>query len=68
MKVKIELEKGETREDAHELLLKALTAQANPKHKEDFPDPAMKHASEELQAKYRNILADMMREINEELE
>lgn len=69
MKVKILLEEGETREQAEEALVKALTAQdTGETHTEEFLDPVMAHAAEDLKAKIDKINADMFREIEEELE
>jgi len=69
MKVSIHLEKGETREEAEELLYKAVTAQRNGNiHTDQFPDPAMEHMAEKMKKRYQEMLVDMVREINEEID
>jgi phosphopantetheinyl transferase (holo-ACP synthase) len=69
MKVRIELEKGETREDAKEALLKALNSQRNGSaHGDQFPDPAMEYMANKLKKRYNEIWTEMLQEINEELD
>lgn len=65
MKVKVQLEKGETREEAEELLLKALNSQRNGgAHKEDqFPDKAMEHMADKLKRQYRKVMSDIIEDI-----
>ena len=70
MKVQIILEKNETREEAEELLLKALDAKKNGDyHSEDvFLDPAMEDTTKFLLASYAEILEDMFLELEMEME
>ena len=64
MKVKIELEKGETREQAEELLLKALTSHSHgDSHKDTFLDPAMQDLARHAVSEYEDIIQDLIREV-----
>lgn len=64
MKVKIFLEGNETREEAKELLFKALSAQEeNEIHNDTFADPVMEAAAIELKAQYSESLRTMINEI-----
>lgn len=67
MKVQVELQEGETQEEAEELLLKALNSQRDGKaHSGDqFPDKAMEHMAGKLKSQYGEVLGDMMAEIEE---
>ena len=69
MKVKVELEKGETRDEAEEALYKALSSQRDGStHGDQFPDPAMEHMANKLKKQYNDIWVEMLREISEELD
>lgn len=70
MKVKVILEKGETRDQADELLLKALASHQNGEaHEEDsFLDPAMQDVAAQMVLEYQKVHESMMREISEALD
>lgn len=69
-KVKIELSKGETVEQAEDLLFKAVLAQSTGEaHDEDnFSDPAMADLINSLQKEHALMFQEMIQEINEELD
>lgn len=68
-KVKVILEKGETKADADEALFKALNLHASGDIHvtESFEDPAMIDTTNVLKDKYEKIYADMIQEIFNEL-
>lgn len=70
MKVKIELDRNQTHEEAEESLYKALSSQRDGKsHSEDrFPDPAMEHQAKIMIELYSLFLQKMNAEIIAELE
>jgi len=70
-KVKIILEKGETPEQAEELLLKAFEAKSNGDiHSEDFSDPAMSNALARMlkihEDNYEAMLQEILQALDEE--
>lgn len=69
-KVKILLENGETVEQAEFSLLKALNSHNNGDiHEgEAFADPAMTDLVQSMESEHAKIYADMLNEINAELE
>jgi len=69
MKVKIQLNKNQTIEDAEELLFKALDLhRSGDIHLlESFDDPAMIDVSQRMEKIYEDIYKDMMDEIIEAL-
>lgn len=67
--VKIELKKGETPEQAEDLLLKAIESQRNGDvHGEEFSDPAMSNLVDLMLKLHEKEYALMLQEINEALE
>lgn len=67
--VKIELIKGETAEEAEELLLKAFESQRNGSiHKEEFHDPAMRDLAIRIMSLHQVEYDKMLQEIFEELD
>lgn len=67
-KIKILLEKGETPEQAEEMLLKALTSQREGlahTHHDTFEDPAMDHMAEMMEDFYAKQWEKMLKEIFE---
>ena len=69
MKVKIELAKGETKEEAEELLYKALDShRKGAQHSEDFQDPVMDQLFAEMKEDYGDIYDDMLQAIFKELD
>tara|TARA_R110000868_G_C10973188_1_gene771551 strand:+ start:86845 stop:87078 length:234 start_codon:yes stop_codon:yes gene_type:complete len=70
VKVKIELKKGETKEEAEELLFKALDLHRTGEihTRESFEDPAMLDISQRVAKVQEDIHAEMMAEIFEALD
>ena len=69
MNVKIELQKGETPEQAEELILKAFNAQRDGTlHSGRFHDSAIQHLVDQLQELHGAEFQSMLREIFEELD
>ena len=69
MKVKIQVDKGQTQEEAEELLYKALDShRKGAQHSEDFQDPVMDQLFAEMKENYGDIYDDMMQAIFAELE
>lgn len=69
MKVKILLEPGESREDVKELLFKALESQQPTEaHEDNFEDPVMEAAAEEMKQAYVQLNREMIQEIEELLD
>lgn len=69
MKVKIILEGDETQDEAQELLVKALEAQTSGEtHVDEFEDPVMKMAADELKEAYAQLMRQMVGEIEELIE
>jgi hypothetical protein len=68
--VKIELQKGESEEQATELLFKALLSQRDGSLHEDgkFHDPAMEHMAQRLVLLHQDEYQKMLQEIFEELD
>lgn len=64
--VKILLQKGESIDDAEDLLFKALTKKLNPE--ESFNDPAMIDLSEHVMRIHKQMYVDMIREISDALD
>lgn len=65
MKVKIELDKNQTREEAEELLYKALDShRKGAQHGEEFQDPVMAELYSEMKANYGEIYYSMLDQIN----
>lgn len=68
-KVKILLEPGESQEEAHDALVKALTAHEQGEiHTDTFLDPVMEEASNHMKDSYRDINREMLAEIEEVLD
>lgn len=69
-KVKIELDSGETVEQAEDLLFKAVLAQTSGEaHDEtNFSDPAMADLINQLEKQHANMFLEMIQEINDELD
>jgi hypothetical protein len=66
MKVKIEVQKGQTREEAEELLYKALDShRTGAQHSQEFQDPVMRELDAELQHVYGEIYQEMLEDIFE---
>ncbi len=69
MKVKIELDEGQTPDSAEEELYKALNShRSGDMHSDKFTDPAMEHVSDYMKAVYREHYTLMMNEIMDELD
>ena len=69
MKIKVILEKGETRLDADNALLKALQLHTNgDAHKEKFEDPAMENLENKLSELHKLMLNDLIQKIFDELD
>lgn len=67
--VKIELKKGETPDEAEEMLLKAFESQRDGSiHKEEFHDPAMRDLAIRLRELHEKEYNLMLEEIYTELE
>ena len=71
MKIKIQLDKGQTSFDAEETLYKALRSQrigaAHP-NEEEFPDPAMQDVADKVKSDYSKMFNRMLDEIFSELD
>lgn len=69
-KLKILLEKGETLQEAEDLIFKALNHHNNGDvhSSHQFEDPAMVSVSERMEEIFKKINAEMMQEINEVLD
>jgi len=69
-KIKIFLDKGETLQEAEDMIFKSLqhhnTGDVHSSHK--FEDPAMVSVSERMEETYKKIHQEMMQEINEVLD
>ena len=64
MKVKVFLDKNESRNHADDLLLKALQSHQNGDvHGEDFSDPAVKDVADRMSSTYEKILNAMLQDI-----
>ena len=68
MKVKIELKKGESIEEAKDKLLKALLKAENSTHKEEFKDPVARDALSIMEKRLDTMWAKMLKEIEKELD
>lgn len=70
MKVSVQLEEGQSPEEAEEKLFKALTSQrSGQQHDADqFPDPAMEHQAKVMKRIYGLFFQKMSDEIMQELE
>lgn len=68
MKIKVELEKGETVAKADEFLAKALVAKSECDHGEKYSDEAMNEAHEHICASFRNMTNDLHQHIKEIIE
>lgn len=69
MKVKIEVDKGQTKEEAEEVLYKALDSQRTGAiHNQEFQDPVMNELFHKLKDVYGSIHDDMLQAIFEELD
>lgn len=69
MKAKIILEKNETRDEAEEVLLKALEShRTGSSHSEEFPDKTMEHVANKLKNKHQSMFREMLREIDQLLD
>ena len=67
--VKIELQQGETPDQAEELILKAFTAQRDGSiHREEFHDPAMRDVLMRMQELHENQMKALLDEIGDILE
>jgi hypothetical protein len=67
-KVKVELEKGQTPDEAEELLFKALDAKLSGSTSEEFNDPAMTHILSRMDEIYKKNHDAMVNEIIQALE
>lgn len=69
-KVKIILEKGETQDDAEELLMKAFEhhSSGDAHDSESFDDPAMNDVLHRMEKTHKQIYSEMLEEITEALE
>ena len=64
MKAKIILEKNESRDEAEELLIKALEShRTGSSHTEEFPDKAMEHIADILKGKHKDMFNEMLEDI-----
>jgi len=63
MKVKIELQKGETQEYAEEFLLKALKAKQNKTHSEKFSDKGIQAIEKLMMQLQKEEYEKMLKEI-----
>ena len=69
MKIKIELDKNQSREEAEEILYKALNSQrTGAQHSEEFQDPVMNELYHQSVDFYGDLYEDMIAEIIKVLE
>jgi len=69
MKVKITTDKGQSREEAEELLYKALDShRKGAQHSESFQDPVMDELFEEMKRNYGDIYDSMLSDIFDVIE
>ena len=70
MKVKIALQKGESKEVAEDLLFKALKAKRKmtTKHSEKFENPGAQATVNKMNAEHKKMYSKMLREILEIVE
>lgn len=69
MKVKITTDKGQTKEEAEELLYKALDShRKGAQHSEEFQDPVMSELYSKMKQNYGEIYDSMLEEIFKELD
>lgn len=65
MKIKVELQKGETLEDAEELMEKALKAKSECDHGERYSDEALNEAHDLICSRFQNLLNNINLEVGE---
>ena len=65
MKIKVELEKGETVEDADEFMAKALTSKSECEHDERYSDDAMNEAHDHIRGLFNSLTKDLHIEIKD---
>ncbi len=65
MKIKVELEQGETLEDSEEFLAKALKIKSECDHGERYSDEAMNEAHELICSKFQSLLNSINSEVEE---
>ena len=69
MKIKIQLDKNQTPEEADNSLFKALSLHANgDAHEDKFDDPVMQDLLDDLERKFAEMLSGTMAEIHNELD
>jgi len=64
-KIKIELQKGETRDAAKEALYKALDSQVNGTKHDEFLDPAMNDLESLMASEYEKMYSTLIEDIIE---
>lgn len=67
MKVKVNLENGETLEQAEEKLEKALKAKRECAHGEQYCDPAMNEFHDHIEARHKKVLERINQQIADEI-
>ena len=69
MRIKIQLDKYQTPEDADNELFKAMSIHANgDAHEDEFDDPVMQQYIDDLKVKFSMMLEQAMLEIHNELD
>jgi len=68
MKIKVELDKGETVEEADEFLAKALSAKAECEHGEKYSDNAMNEAHDHICGLFNAMTKDLHTSVKDIIE